>query len=83
MKWGGNSEMGKVLTSIILLGVSCLIIDSKDNSILADQIGKQQNGIPTLTANGKENEVKLEWAIDILEQDVLWKIDFNNPKTLI
>lgn len=74
MKWG------KVLTSIILLGVSCLIIDSKDNSILADQIGKQQNGIPTLTANGKENEVKLEWAIDILEQDVLWKIDFNNPK---
>lgn len=80
MKWGGNSEMGKVLTSIILLGVSCLIIDSKDNSILADQIGKQQNGIPTLTANGKENEVKLEWAIDILEQDVLWKIDFNNPK---
>lgn len=80
MKWGGNSEMGKVLTSIILLGVSCLIIDSKDNSILADQIVKQQNGIPTLTANGKENEVKLEWAIDILEQDVLWKIDFNNPK---
>ncbi|WP_179881276.1 WxL domain-containing protein [Bacillus cereus] len=74
MKWG------KVLTSIILLGVSCLFIDSKDNSILADQIVKQQNGIPTLTANGKENEVKLEWAIDILEQDVLWKIDFNNPK---
>ena len=73
-------KWGKVLTSIILLGVSCLIIDSKDNSILADQIGKQQNGIPTLTANGKENEVKLEWAIDILEQDVLWKIDFNNPK---
>ncbi|UNS94774.1 WxL domain-containing protein (plasmid) [Bacillus cereus] len=74
MKWG------KVLTSIILLSVSCLFIDSKDNSILADQIVKQQNGIPTLTANGKENEVKLEWAIDILEQDVLWKIDFNNPK---
>lgn len=24
--------------------------------------------------------MKLEWAIDILEQDVLWKIDFNNPK---
>lgn len=72
--------MGKVLTSIILLSVSCLFIDSKDNSILADQIVKQQNGIPTLTANGKENEVKLEWAIDILEQDVLWKIDFNNPK---
>lgn len=73
-------KWGKVLTSIILLGVSCLFIDSKDNSILADQIVKQQNGIPTLTANGKENEVKLEWAIDILEQDVLWKIDFNNPK---
>lgn len=73
-------KWGKVLTSIILLSVSCLFIDSKDNSILADQIVKQQNGIPTLTANGKENEVKLEWAIDILEQDVLWKIDFNNPK---
>lgn len=77
---GGNSEMGKILTSIILLGVSCVISDSKDNSVLADQIVKQQSGIPTLTASGKENEVKLEWAIDILEQDVLWKIDFNNPK---
>ncbi|WP_420000957.1 WxL domain-containing protein [Bacillus thuringiensis] len=73
-------KWGKVLTSIIFLGVSCLFIDSKDNSILADQIVKQQNSIPTLTAIGKENEVKLEWAIDILEQDVLWKIDFNNPK---
>ncbi|MCU5589617.1 WxL domain-containing protein [Bacillus cereus] len=74
MKWG------KILISIILLSISCLFIDLKDNSILADQVVKQQNGIPTLTANGKENEVKLEWASDILEQDVLWKIDFNNPK---
>ena len=73
-------KWGKILTSIILLGVSCVISDSKDNSVLADQIVKQQSGIPTLTASGKENEVKLEWAIDILEQDVLWKIDFNNPK---
>lgn len=47
MKWG------KILTSIILLGVSCVISDSKDNSVLADQIVKQQSGIPTLTASGK------------------------------
>ncbi|EOO12354.1 hypothetical protein IGA_04969, partial [Bacillus cereus HuA3-9] len=73
MKWG------KLFTSVMLLTAACLFIGTKDNSIVADQTVSQQNGIPTLTASGKENEVKLEWAIDILDQDVLWKIDFNNP----
>ncbi|NIA61110.1 DNA-binding protein [Bacillus pacificus] len=64
----------------MLLTAACLFIGTKDNTILAEESMKKQSDIPTLTANGKENEVKLEWAIDILEQDVLWKIDFNNPK---
>ncbi len=70
----------KIFTSVMLLTAACLFIGTKDNTILAEESMKKQSGIPTLTANGKENEVKLEWAIDILEQDVLWKIDFNNPK---
>lgn len=66
----------------MLLTAACLFIGTKDNTILAEESMKKQSDIPTLTANGKENEVKLEWAIDILEQDVLWKIDFNNPKDI-
>ncbi|MDA2139001.1 WxL domain-containing protein [Bacillus cereus group sp. Bc256] len=73
-------KRGKIFTSIMLLTAACLFIGTKDNTILAEESMKKQSDIPTLTANGKENEVKLEWAIDILEQDVLWKIDFNNPK---
>lgn len=73
-------KRGKIFTSIMLLTASCLFIGTKDNTILAEESMKKQSDIPTLTASGNENEVKLEWAIDILEQDVLWKIDFNNPK---
>lgn len=73
-------KRGKIFTLVMLLTAACLFIGIKDSTILADQVVSQQNGIPTLTASGKENEVKLEWAIDILDQDVLWKIDFNNPK---
>ncbi|WP_429657253.1 WxL domain-containing protein [Bacillus anthracis] len=64
----------------MLLTATCLFIGTKDNTILAEESMEKQSDIPTLTASGNENEVKLEWAIDILEQDVLWKIDFNNPK---
>lgn len=73
-------KRGKIFTSIMLLTAACLFIGTKDNTILAEESMKKQSDIPTLTASGNENEVKLEWAIDILEQDVLWKIDFNNPK---
>lgn len=73
-------KRGKIFTSIMLLTATCLFIGTKDNTILAEESMKKQSDIPTLTASGNENEVKLEWAIDILEQDVLWKIDFNNPK---
>lgn len=40
----------------------------------------ENSRIPALTVIGKENEIKLEWAVDILDEDVLWKIDFNDPK---
>ncbi|UYX55670.1 WxL domain-containing protein (plasmid) [Bacillus thuringiensis] len=40
----------------------------------------ENSRIPDLTVIGKENEIKLEWAVDILDEDVLWKIDFNDPK---
>ncbi|UYW72141.1 WxL domain-containing protein [Bacillus cereus] len=73
-------KRGKIFTSIMLLTATCLFIGTKDNTILAEESMEKQSDIPTLTASGNENEVKLEWAIDILEQDVLWKIDFNNPK---
>ncbi|MGF9829559.1 WxL domain-containing protein [Bacillus anthracis] len=73
-------KRGEIFTSIMLLTATCLFIGTKDNTILAEESMEKQSDIPTLTASGNENEVKLEWAIDILEQDVLWKIDFNNPK---
>ncbi|MEB9908210.1 WxL domain-containing protein [Bacillus anthracis] len=73
-------KRGKIFTSIMLLTATCLFIGTKDNTILAEESMEKQSDIPTLTASGNENEVKLQWAIDILEQDVLWKIDFNNPK---
>ncbi|AFQ19818.1 hypothetical protein BTG_32408 (plasmid) [Bacillus thuringiensis HD-771] len=66
------------LVTITIIGVLHLSLLGK--AIYAeDNSTEHKNRIPTLQAVGNENDVKLEWAVDMLAEDVLWKIDFDKP----
>lgn len=68
-----------LLKAVTVFGLLFFSFVTLQDHIYAEDLDVNK-GIPTLKVIGKENEVKLEWAIDILDQDVLWKIDFNDTK---